>query len=499
MVRQPVGSLSDFANAFGQITYQKGAALLRMFESYIGPEQFRERIRWYLTRYAWKNATSAEFLRVMAAGDPAVVQAFSSFLDQPGVPLVSVGLKCGGGPPKLQLSQERFLSLGSTDATGHLWRIPVCVRYPAGASKVQQQCTLLDRPSSEIPLRHANGCPAWLEANSSAAGYYRVLYQDGLLDALLNDQARPLSISEKLALVGDLSALTRNGKIKLGKALALVPALARDSNGNVVLKTLQISTGLEDHLVTPELLPAYRRYLEDLYGARAHQLGWKPRTGESDDDRMLRPAFFARQVPQPSVLEVVADEAEDAELIGEAKSLALAWLADRRALDPEMVGTVIETAAQHGDRALFDRLRQAAKEEKNGRIQENLVCTLGLFPQPDTAKEAFSIALTNEFGGRSFLPLLIASRYPDTRDLAYDFVKRNWDGIRALLPSIANGFCDAQHRQDAATFFTGRAANYPGGARILAQTLEQIDLCIAYKQAQQPSVSEFLQQYGKLH
>ena len=56
-VRQPVESNDDIANAFDTITYQKGSALLNMFESYLGPEKFRDGVRRYLLKYRWKNAT----------------------------------------------------------------------------------------------------------------------------------------------------------------------------------------------------------------------------------------------------------------------------------------------------------------------------------------------------------------------------------------------------------------------------------------------------------
>ena len=91
-VRQPIESNDDIANAFDGITYNKGSALLNMFETYMGPEKFREGIHRYLMKYEWKNATSAEFLAALAGDDSNVASAFSSFLDQPGVPLVTAQL-----------------------------------------------------------------------------------------------------------------------------------------------------------------------------------------------------------------------------------------------------------------------------------------------------------------------------------------------------------------------------------------------------------------------
>jgi alanyl aminopeptidase len=58
--------------------------------------------------------------------------------------------------------------------------------------------------------------------------------------------------------------------------------------------------------------------------------------------------------------------------------------------------------------------------------------------------------------------------------------------------SIGRGFCDAQHRQDLEAFFKDKIGQSRGGPRILAQTLERLDLCIALRAAQQDSVTAFL-------
>ncbi len=494
-VRQPIESNDDISNAFDSITYNKGSALLNMFESYLGPDKFRNGIRRYLQKYEWKNATSAEFLSALAGDDSSVALAFSSFLYQPGVPLVTAQLECNGGAARLDLTQQRFFPLGSAGTENQIWKVPVCVRYPAGAGEARQ-CVLLDQKSAELELSKATGCPGWVEANADADGYYRVLYQGDLLGDLLKNNAQALSLPEKVALIGDISALTSNGKFPLAKALALAPALAGDSARQVVTKTMEITTGLhERYLVSENLLPRYRQYLEDLYGGRARSLGWKASPDESDEAHLLR----------PRVLGVVANEAEDAEAIAEAKRLAAAWLDDHKAVAPDLVGVVLSTAARHGDRELFDRMRAAAKQEKEENFRGTLLFSLGLFQDPAIIKTALPIVLTDEFDNRESLGLLFGvSQSAKTRDLAYDFVKQNWDALIAKLPTdvgaylpyVAGGYCDTGHHQDAEAFFKARSTKYTGGPRILTQVLEGIDLCVAYQKAQEPSVTEFLQQYG---
>jgi len=82
-------------------------------------------------------------------------------------------------------------------------------------------------------------------------------------------------------------------------------------------------------------------------------------------------------------------------------------------------------------------------------------------------------------------------------------VQQNWDLLidklptdsGASLPYVAAGYCDATHRQDVENFFSGRSTKYTGGPPILTQVLEGIDLCVAYKNAQEASVAEFLKAY----
>jgi alanyl aminopeptidase len=492
-VRQPIESKDDIVNAFDSITYDKGSALLNMFESYMGRERFRAGIHRYLMKYSWKNANSAEFLAALAGDDASIAPAFSTFLDQPGVPLVTAALDCSGGTATLELSQQRFLPLGSTGSADQIWQIPLCVRYPAG-EREGRQCELLSQKSAPLQLTQGGGCPAWVEANAGAAGYYFGLYEGNLLDALLKDDAKVLTLPEKVALVGNVASLTSNGKIPLGKALALAPSLAQDPARQVVTKTMEITTGLQENLAPQELLPRYRQYLMDVYGGRARDLGWMAKAGESEDARFLRPA----------VLSVVANGAEDSEAIAQAKKLALAWLDDHKAVAPDMLGTVLVTAARHGDRDLFDRMRAAAKNEKQENFRGTLLFSLGSFPDPEIIKTALPIVLSDEFDSRESLSILWGpAQRRQTRDFAYDFVKQNWDRLIAKLPTdtgsylpyVAGGYCDAEHRQDVQNFFSGRSTKYTGGPRILTQMLENIDLCIAYKNAQQASVAEFLETY----
>jgi hypothetical protein len=83
-IRQEIKTKDDISNAFDGITYQKGAAVIGMFENYIGPAEFRKGVQSYLKEYAFRNATAPEFLdAISTASKKNVTKAFSTFRIRP--------------------------------------------------------------------------------------------------------------------------------------------------------------------------------------------------------------------------------------------------------------------------------------------------------------------------------------------------------------------------------------------------------------------------------
>jgi cytosol alanyl aminopeptidase len=489
-IRQPIHSKHDIENAFDGITYTKGAAIIAMFESFVGPDRFREGVRQYLRQHAHGNATGGDFLRDVGAvvGKPEVfATAFSTFLDQPGFPLVTAELNCDAGrPARLGLTQQRYLPLGSPGGAQQTWQVPVCARYPEGRS-----CTLLTGAQGELELAESKGCPSWVLANADGTGYYRVQYKGDLLERLLRDGGKSLSVAERLSLLGDVSALVRNGRMLFGDALALIPTLARDENRHILTTAAGLVESLSDHYVPDPLRPRYKRLVAGTFGARARRLGWEPKPDESDETRLLR----------PSLASMVAWEAEDEALRGQARRLAEKWLDDRKAIVPELVGDVLSAAAAGGDRALWEKFYAAARKEKDRRDRTQMLGAMGNFTDKRIVQENFKIVLSETFDPRESLSLIYgAASDRRTRQSAYEFVKQHNDEIVARLPrefglqlaGIGGGFCDAEHRADLEAFFKERAERAPGGPRTLAQTLERMDLCIAMHKAHQASVTNFL-------
>jgi alanyl aminopeptidase len=253
-------------------------------------------------------------------------------------------------------------------------------------------------------------------------------------------------------------------------------------------------------MVPDEMRPNYARWVRKLFGARARALGFHPKPGESDDDRLLRPVL----------LSLVADDGEDAALQREAADLAKKWLDAREkpgaapVIEEDLTGTVLGLAAIHGDRALFDRMREAAKSTKDLRERRRLDASIMSFRDPALFGEALQSLLTGDAPAYERTQMLYAA-FGDRHNWPafYAFVREHFDALAGGLPSdqratlvwVGGQICDPHARADYQSFFQDRASKLDGGPRNFSQVLESIDLCAARKDAEQPGVVAFLKGY----
>ena len=487
-IHQPIKNMGDIESSFDGITYGKGEVVLRWIERTVGADTFQKGVRAYLAKHAWGNATYDDFVSTMgeAAGSD-LHPMFDSFVKQSGVPLVSFELSCAkGAPPTLALSQQRYKPTGSQIDPDRTWSIPVCVRWGAGKA-TGRDCTTLTAKTGTLALS-AKTCPAWVLPNEGEVGYYRALPKGDMRDHLLA-HARDLTLAERVGLVGDVNALVSSGDIPTGTALSLVGDLAKDKSRHLVDVSIGIVAEV-DELVPDKLRPNYERFIRKLYQTRAHELGWQAKPGEGNDTKELR----------PELLRLVAGEGKDPALIAEAKTLAWKWLDDHKAVQPELVATVLNVAARNGDQKLFERIHKDALAAKDRQERQRLIRALGGFRDPAILKQVLAILLTNEFELREAGGLLQGGMQdPHTREQTFAFLQQHFDEISEKLPPMfrpymayfAVGLCDDSRAADIKAFLEPRMKKIDGGDHALAQAMEQLSLCSAQRKAQTPAVAAF--------
>src|SRR5690606_32365089 len=114
-IEYPVATPADAEGMFDTLTYQKGSAVVRMLEQYLGEDAFRDGIRRYLQTHQFANTETGDLWDALEAvtGEPVRVM-MDSWIFQGGFPLVSAGWADGA----LRLTQQRFRYLESSDADG---------------------------------------------------------------------------------------------------------------------------------------------------------------------------------------------------------------------------------------------------------------------------------------------------------------------------------------------------------------------------------------------
>jgi alanyl aminopeptidase len=492
-VRQPVESADDIENALDDITYTKGGALLDMFEAWMGEASFRAGVTRYLERHAHGGATSDDFLAALGEGGAGdVKRAFSTFLDQPGVPIVSAKLACGEGDARVSLTQERFLPLGSKgDAAASRWEIPVCARYGAGKES-GRACGLLADAKGELALPRLAGpkgaCPEWVMPNAGGTGYYRVAYTERDLAALLGAGKARLTPAERLSVAGDARALAMSGRISIAPVLALVPGLLADPAPEVQGAGAALLDGLRGDVVDAELRPALARFVTRTFGSRARALGWVARPADTTEVRDLR----------SDLLELMIELGDDPALLAEARAIASRWLDDPASVDPDSLKAVLRGAALRGDRAAFDRFAALARGA-DPRLRDRALVALAGFGDPALARASLELFLDPALDP---LPLgrLVWGQRAGNIAVWWELVKERFDPLMARTPeevrpyvlSRADGFCDEARRADYEAFLRERAPKVAGAPRVVAQTLEAITLCVARKAALRDDLRAFL-------
>lgn len=475
----------EIKEMFDGITYQKGAAVLRMLEAYVGPEVFRKGVNEYLKQHANGNATSQEFWQAMArvSGKP-VDQIMPTFILQPGVPVVSISGKCAGNSTSLKLGQQRFYleSKGSGTATAERWDIPMCLKTDQGSGA---ECFLL---SKENEQKEINGCPSWYFANPDAKGYYRVFYDDPHnLNALIHFAETALTTPERIALVEDTWAMTRAGRYPIGVSMQLFQAL-RSDHEPVIVGSIYGHLRYAERLLTPEQQEKFRNFIRSQYSPLARELGWQPRSSDTDEQKQLR----------SSLLSILGD-AGDPDAVAAAQKITEQYLQEPSSTDPTLTPTALFVAAEHGTPQLYDAMTEAMNKAKSSSEYFSLLFTLCSFNDAALGRRTLQLVDSGKVRQQNyptFFNILLGN--DATRAETWDYLKKHWDALaeatvsfggRGSISGLAS-FCTEKDKNDVKQFFSTHRA--PGAERALQQSLDAMDNCMEFKALQQDNMEKWL-------
>jgi len=491
-VRQPIKDGGDVLTAFDEITYDKGAAILRMLEAWVGEQEFRTGVRAYINAHAWGGARTADLFEALTqATRQPIAEVAATFVDQPGTPLLALTTLCDGGTTTVVVVQSRYLPNASPAAQTGPWHVPVCMRKQAGDA-VQRKCVLITTEYAEVPLDGA-GCPLWIQPNAAAAGYYRWRLPEPQLLALVAHRAQ-LNAPEQVALPGNLDALLVAAQLDGGTYLDALGYLAQADQRQVVDASVSGWHRLYHATVDYEGgAPAddFATYVRRSLLARADKLGMLPRSGEDPQTELLR----------ATVIPAVADIGRDGALRMQASNLTRRFLRNAQSVPAAAARIAVPIAAHQGDARLHAALVSALAHAQTPRDRSIALSGLGNFRDPTLFERSLQLYLTDTLrvgdfwavaGHAGDTPALQSAGFAWMAEHFDPLAAKLGDDIASSLPSMGVGFCDAIGRERVRQFFTDPAHQRPGTARTLAQSLEAIDQCIQLRAQATGAVDAFL-------
>ena len=484
-IRQPVTSMANLLQSADVLAYKKGQTLLGMFEQWAGEEQFRNGVREYLAAHAWGNATASDLFAALShATGKDLGTPMSSFLDQAGLPLVSVEALPDG---RVRLTQERFLPAGATKLAPQVWQIPMTLKFDDGSGP-RVQNVLLTQASQVFDLGAKK--LDWIAPNGGAWGYYRWKLAPRAMVALADDAAKTLDARERMEYAYDARALLEVGALHGDGYLQMLPRFLRDPEPLVVEAAMEGLDGIEDPLITPDLEEPFARYVRAAVAPSVERFGRTARPGEAETVSLIR----------PRLLQSLADEGRDPGTRAFGDSVAAVMLKDPSAVDAGLYIPAVRIAALSGNAELRDQFRTRFESASSPAMRRVWLDGLGGFRDPKLVQENLDYALSGPLKPQEIGSVARGvNSYPPNRDITWNWMRKNYDTIMkrvppmfaAFLPYYAGG-CSQPRLAEAETFFAEPAHAAPGTSKELAKVAEGVTDCVGLRAREGARVKAFL-------
>ena len=440
-IEYPVVTPEDAEGMFDVLTYEKGAAVVRMLEQFLGEEVFRDGVRRYLTEHLHGNTDNEDLWDALeaASGQP-VRDLMQAWIFRGGHPLVEATT---GDDGSVQLVQSPFRYDGEDE--GVRWAVPVRLRTATGEHRL-----LLD-PSRDATVVEAVADIADLHSlNVDASGFYRT--------TLLPSPGSPAT--ERAAAVADHWAQVLAGRVGHGSFLELAGSLADDTD-------LGVWQAILGGLSTLDVLAPGRFAgpAAEILGPPIERLGWEASPADDDRSRQLRGLVLAAGGTVAAVDHVIAG----------ARTL---W--DAPIDDPAVATAVVVVVSAHGDADAYAECRERARRAQTAQVEQRHLRALTRFPGSDEVATLLDELLDGGIRNQD-APYLLrdALAHQWHRGFVWQAVTDRWDEVTSRFPSNSiarmlegvRSLVDADTDPDVEAFL--QAHPVPQGSLQVAQHLER--------------------------
>ena len=493
-IEVPVGPPEEVDEIFDEISYDKGASVIRMLHSYLGDAHFRKGMTLYLNRHKYSNTFTEDLWRALGeSSNKPVEKVMSSWTKIPGFPVVSVDSKETETGIELTLSQTRFLLNGEKDESGILWVIPIEIIC---SMDKEVRTVLLETATSTITLPPVAQSD-WIKINSGACGFFRTKYDSNMLRRLIPAvQAKKLPPVDRINILDDLMAMVHSGYSATVELLEMIQAYKQEDDYSVyVSMTNCLSTLCSVMTHRAELKDKLAPLVCEVFSYIYQKLGWEPKEGENYLDTLLRPLVL-----------IMLGKNKDQSVIDKCHA-SLASHADGSNLIPaDLRSCVFKICMVSGDQKTLDTMMKLFEEADRQESRDRISRSMGNTSNPALIKQVIDFAMTKvRLQDMPFVLYSVALSSSEGSHLVWDYFKKNHatfvekyansDLMIRLIKFVSRNFASKEDAADVRSFFEGLPSHY--GEMGIAQNIENILVDAAWMERDAKAIEQYLANWSK--
>lgn len=460
----------EIHSIFDAISYSKGASVIHMLQGYLGSEVFRDGLRHYLKKFAYKNTATMDLWQALEDISKKPVKEFmASWTTKAGFPIVAVQ----EDSDKITIHQERFYAIRPSGPLKTIWPIPIL-----GGNEAPER---LETESASFTTAKKQ------KINQGQSGFYRTFYDSKLISSLA-ENLDEMSAIDRLGLLADTFESAKAGYTPTTSVLDLLSAYKEETNA-AVWDIIAINIGeLKRIMDDDKFREIIKPYIIRLTSNELKRLGWEESPAESYFDKLLRPTILGLN----SGADNQAVTNKCSELFDKAKS--------SEDLPADLRGLIYSTVARNGSEKVFEKLLNLYSNTSNSEEKVTLAAALTNFKQTNIHKKALDLINTDKVRRQDALYWLAYSfNNHYSKDTAWQWMKDNWDWLEEELgddlsfyrtPIYAGrSFSSEEFLKEYTEFFS--AHNSPALARSIKQGQELLSWQIAYKKRELASLIRY--------